>query len=258
MILAIDCGNTHSVLGVYDDDLLLASWRISTDASKTEDEYLVLLKELFQSAGLKFTNITTLIVASVVPPVNFALSKLVEKHLPKTKLIFVDDTTPTGISIVTDNPKEVGADRIVNALAAHEKYGGDLIVVDFGTATTFDCISADGEYFGGAICPGIEISKESLFSHAAKLSDIVLSRPPKVIAANTADSLRSGILWGYGGQVDSLVRRMENEWGKKVQVIATGGLASLISEFSETIDQVDMDLTLDGLRLVCTKIKELN
>ena len=154
MILAIDCGNTHSVLGVYDDDLLLASWRISTDAAKTEDEYLVLLEELFQSAGLKFTNIATMIVASVVPPVNFALTKLAAKHLPKTKLIFVDDTTPTGIKIVTDNPKEVGADRIVNALAAHEKYGGNLIVVDFGTATTLDCISADGEYFGGGNLPG--------------------------------------------------------------------------------------------------------
>ena len=258
MILAIDCGNTHSVLGVYDDDLLLASWRISTDAAKTEDEYLVLLTQLFQSAGLKFNNISTMIVASVVPPVNFALTMLAKKHLPKTKLIFVDETTPTGIKIIADNPKEVGADRIVNALAAHEKYGGNLIVVDFGTATTFDCITANGEYFGGAICPGIEISKQALFSHAAKLSDIVLSRPPKVMATNTADSLRSGILWGYGGQVDSLVRRMENEWGKKVQVIATGGLANLICEFSETIDEVDMELTLDGLRLVCVKIRELN
>ena len=256
MILAIDCGNTHSVVGVFADKQLLASWRIATDASRTEDEYLVLFRELFAAKGLEFDDIKKLIVASVVPEVNYALSKLREKNLPATELIFVDHTTPTGIKIVNDNPREVGADRIVNALAAHYKYGGDLIVVDFGTATTFDCINSEGEYFGGAICPGIEVSKQALFTHAAKLSEIDLTRPPQVIATNTADSLRSGILWGYGGQVDALVRRMEHEWGKKIKVIATGGLAPLIDEFSETIDIVDIDLTLTGLLLVCEKIKK--
>lgn len=254
MLLAIDCGNTHTVLGVFDDDKLIASWRISTDINKTEDEYLVLLKELFCTKGFLFTNIKGMIVGSVVPGVNFSLAKLVEKHLSCPPPLFVDYKTPIGIKILVDSPAEVGADRIVNALAAHHKYGGNLIIVDFGTATTFDCVSAAGEYLGGAICPGVEVSQSALFSHASKLSNIDLRRPPKVIASNTADGLRSGILWGYGGQVDALVGRMKDEWKEPIRVIATGGYACLIKEYSDAIDEVDMRLTLDGLRLAWDKV----
>jgi len=255
MLLAIDCGNTNIVLGVFEGDKLLASWRLYTDATKTGDEYLILLKELFCTVGLSMNKIEGIIIDSVVPGVNVALGKMAEKYLSCPPPLFVDYTTPTGLKLLVDNPAELGSDRIVNALAAHHKYGGDLIIVDFGTATTFDCVSAAGEYLGGAICPGIEISREALFVHAAKLSNVVLRRPPKVIATNTEDYLRSGILWGYGGQVDALVRRMSAEWGEQPRVIATGGFAELISGYSDTIDLVDISLTLDGLRMIWEKLQ---
>jgi type III pantothenate kinase len=255
MLLAIDCGNTNIVLGVFDNDKLLASWRLYTDARKTGDEYLILLKELFCTVGLSLNKIDGIIIDSVVPGVNVALRKMTETYLSCPPPLFVDYTTPTGIKLMVDNPAELGSDRIVNALAAYQKYGGNLIIVDFGTATTFDCVSATGEYLGGAICPGIEISREALFAHAAKLSNVVLRRPPKVIATNTEDYLRSGILWGYGGQVDALVRRMSDEWGVKPKVIATGGFADLIAGYSDLIDLVDIDLTLEGLRVIWEKLK---
>ena len=258
MLLAVDCGNTQTVLGVYDADKLLASWRISTNASRTADEYMVFLKDFLGNKGINLTDIDGMIVGSVVPGVNDSLYKLVEKHLSCPPPLFVDYQTPTGIKLLVDNPAEVGADRIIDALAAHKKYGGPLIIVDFGTATTLDCVSAAGEYLGGAICPGVEVSRDALFSHASKLSSIVLTKPPKVIGTNTADYLRSGILWGYGGQVDSLVQRMSEEWGETPQVIATGGLAPLIADYSDAIDVVDTHLTLDGLKMIWHKLREDN
>ncbi len=255
MLLAIDCGNTHIVFGVFDGDRLLNSWRVSTDTKKTEDEYLVLMSQFFDSINVEIKAIKGIIIGSVVPGVNAALSKMAAKYFSKAQLVFADYNTPTEIKLLIDNPEEVGADRIIDALAAVRKYGGDLIIVDFGTATTLDCVSAAGEYLGGAICPGVEISRNALFAHASKLSNIVLSRPPKVIGTNTADFLRSGMLWGYGGQVDALVCRMSKEWGKQPRVVATGGLAPLIAEYSEAIDIVDITLTLDGLRMVWDKIK---
>ena len=255
MLLAVDCGNTQVVLGVFEKDKLLASWRISTNASRTADEYMVFLKDFLSSKNISFADIDGMIVGSVVPGVNDALYKLAENYLQCPPPIFVDYQTPTGIKLMVDNPAEVGADRIIDALAAHKKYGGPLIIVDFGTATTLDCVSATGEYLGGAICPGVEISRDALFSHAAKLSSIALTRPPKVIATNSADYLRSGILWGYGGQVDSLVRRMSAEWGEAPQVIATGGLAPLIADYSDAIDAVDIYLTLEGLMMIWHKLQ---
>ena len=250
MLLAIDCGNTQIVLGAFQEDKLLHSWRVSTQAEKTEDEFLVLLRELFCTQGLDLRQISGLAVCSVVPGVNYALRRLASKYLSCPEPIFVDYRMPTGINLLVDTPAEVGADRIADAVAAHQKYGGDLIVVDFGTATTLDCVSAAGEYLGGAICPGVEVSQQALLSHASKLAHVALHRPPQVIGTNTADCLRSGILWGYGGQVDSLVRRMSEEWGKQPQVIATGGLAALISGYSDAISVVDDRLTLDGLRII--------
>ena len=254
MLLAVDCGNTQVVLGVFDQDKLLASWRISTNARRTADEYMVFLKDFLNSKGISFDDIHGMIVGSVVPAVNDALYKLAESHLHCPPPLFVDYQTQTGIKLMVDNPAEVGADRIIDALAAHKKYGGPLIIVDFGTATTLDCVSAAGEYIGGAICPGVEISRDALFAHAAKLSSIALTKPPKVIATNSADYLRSGILWGYGGQVDSLVERMSEEWGQQPKVIATGGLAPLIADYSDAIDVVDIYLTLEGLMMIWDKL----
>jgi len=249
MLLAVDCGNTHIVIGVYDGKELVRSWRLSTDINKTEDEYLALIRSMLGGCSLHLCDMEGMVMGSVVPAVTITFRKLARKHLDYPAFI-VDCNTPTGLKICMDNPAEVGADRIVNSLAGHEKYGGDLIIVDFGTATTFDCVSAEGEYLGGAICPGIEISQQALFSHAAKLASIDLYRPATVIGRNTADSLRSGILWGYGGQVDSIVYRMRKEWGREAKVVSTGGLASFIKAFSDTIEIVDNHLTLDGLRLV--------
>ena len=255
MLLAVDCGNTNIVLGVFEQDKLLASWRLNTDAAKTGDEYFILFKELFCTAGLSWDKIRGIIIDSVVPDINVSLRKMAEKYLSGLPPRFVDYTTPTGLKLLVDNPAELGADRIVNSLAAHIKYGGNLIVVDFGTATTFDCVSAAGEYLGGAICPGIEISCEALFRHAARLSHVQLRRPPKVIATNTEDSLLSGILWGYGGQVDAVAARMSAEWGVAPRVIATGGFAELIAVYSDLIEKVDILLTLEGLRMIWGKLQ---
>lgn len=253
MLLAVDCGNTHLVIGLFDGEKLLRSWRLSTDTRKTEDEYLVMLRQLLAEDGHSLQEISGMAVGSVVPAVNFALYKLADKYL-RCEHCFVTYETDTGIPILMDNPAEVGADRIINAVSAHAKYSGPLIIVDFGTATTFDCITAAGEYIGGAICPGIEISQQALFARAAKLANIELRRPQSAVGKNTADCLRSGLLWGYGGQIDGLVRRMKAEIGCDATVIATGGLASFISSFAETIDVVDGQLTLEGLRMIWERV----
>lgn len=249
MLLTVDCGNTHIVLGLYETDQLISYWRISTDAKRTEDEYFALLKNLLLDRQIAMADIDGFIVSSVVPAVSFSLQKFAEKYLP-FEPFFVDHDTNTGIKILTDNPLEVGADRIVNALAAHKIYGGTLIVVDFGTATTFDCVSAAGEYLGGAIAPGLEVSLNALFARAAKLTNISLEKPEHAIGKSTAESLRSGILWGYGGMVDGLVKRMSCELPDKPLVIGTGGLAQLISDYSDSIVKVDNLLTLEGLRMI--------
>ncbi len=254
MLLAVDCGNTNIVLGVFAEKELIGDWRIATDRVKTSDEYMTIINALLGEKNIRFSDLDGMIVGSVVPSVTLAFHKFAKKYLA-CPAYFVDHTTPTGLKILMDNPMEVGADRIINSVAAHKKYGGDLIIIDLGTATTFDCVTAAGEYIGGAICPGMETSQQALFSRAAKLASIDLYCPPSFIGRNTADAMRSGILWGYGGMMDALVHHMREEWSPQAKVIATGGLASFVKLFTTTIDIVDVPLTLDGLQLIWEIVK---
>ncbi|TVX95815.1 type III pantothenate kinase [Cohnella terricola] len=249
MILVVDVGNTNIVLGLYENRKLTHHWRLSTNRSSTVDEYGVMISNLFQLAGVKAEQIEGVILSCVVPPIMNMLESLFAKYVGKEALI-VGPGIKTGLNIRYENPKEVGADRIVNAVAGIEQYGAPLIVVDFGTATTFDYIDASGAYLGGAIVPGIGISAEALYQRAAKLPRIELSKPKSVIGRNTVAAMQSGIIYGYAGQVDGIVRRICKEFGVQPRVIATGGLAELIAEESETIELVDPLLTLEGLRMV--------
>jgi type III pantothenate kinase len=249
MLLAVDVGNTNIVLGVYDNDQLRISWRISTNPLQTGDEYGVILKNLFSQTGLDDKKLTGMIVSSVVPPLMFSLEEMAKRYF-NLEPLFVGPGMKTGLNIATENPREVGADRIVNAVAGIELYGGPLIIVDFGTATTFDAISEFGDYLGGAISPGISISTEALFQRAAKLPRVELVKPKRVIGRDTITSMQAGIIYGFVGQVDGIVRRMVLEFPKKPKVIATGGLAELIAGESETVDLVNPLLTLEGLRTI--------
>jgi len=249
MILVFDVGNTNIVLGVYDERTLTQHWRVSTDKSRTVDEYAVLIKNFFDFAGLTFSDIQAIVISSVVPPVMPTLEGLARKYFDVEPLV-VGPGVKTGMPIIYDNPREVGSDRIVNAVAAYAKYGGPLIIVDFGTATTFCAVSARGEYLGGAIAPGIGISSEALFQRASKLPRVEIVKPKSVIAKNTVAGMQSGIYYGFSGQVDGIVRRMREELGPDVKVLATGGLAELIAEESQTIEIVDPFLTLEGLLLI--------
>ncbi|MEG1500975.1 MAG: type III pantothenate kinase [Clostridiales bacterium] len=256
MFLAVDVGNTQIVLGIYQDSELLHFWRLASDVKKTEYEYLALISELLRFENLSAGDIKEMAIASVVPAITSTLQRLAKKYFYLQPLI-VDSETNTGMPILLDIPDEVGADRIVNAVAAYQDHGGPLIIVDFGTATTFDCVSSAGEYLGGAIAPGIDISKEALFTKAARLSSIVLTPPHKAIGTNTADSLRSGFFWGFAGQVDGIVGEMLLELGGEAKVIATGGLAKVIADYSKTIEEVDTFLTLKGLYLIYYRNKRL-
>jgi type III pantothenate kinase len=254
MILVFDVGNTNTVLGVFDNRNLVEHWRISTVKHRTADEYGMLLKSLFTSSGLVFSGVQALVISSVVPPLNHTLEQMCQKYL-KIDYVFVGPGVKTGMAIKYENPREVGADRIVNAVAGYEQYGGPLIIVDFGTATTFCAISSRGEYLGGAIAPGIGISTEALFARAAKLPRVEMIRPPSVIGKNTVSSMQSGIVFGFAGQVDEIVRRMKNELEGDPLVLATGGLAEMIAGESKTIDRVDQFLTLNGLRIIYERNK---
>ena len=249
MLLTVDIGNTHIVLGLYEKDQLLRFWRISSDRKKTEDEYWIILCQLMSTSNFNTFDLRDIAIGSVVPVMTEAWSKIAVKYL-KIEPLIVDSFTDTGFEILIDNPKEAGADRIINGVAAYNLYGGPAIIVDFGTATTFDCISKEGAYLGGAIAPGILISNEALFSRAARLAAVSLKRPAHAIGRNTAESLQSGILWGFAGQVDGLVRRMQMELSEKARIIATGGLSGMISEYSETIEIIDPLLTIEGLRII--------
>ena len=249
MIFVFDVGNTNTVLGVYDGEELTHHWRIETNRNKTNDEYGMLIKSLFDFADLALSDISGIIISSVVPPIMFALEKMCIRYF-NLKPLVVGPGVKTGLNIKYDNPKEVGADRIVNAVAAIHKYGSPLIIVDFGTATTYCYITEDKQYLGGAIAPGIGISTEALYTRAAKLPRIEIDRPEGVIGRNTVSAMQSGILYGYVGQVEGLVNRMKNESKQDPTVIATGGLASLIAQESSVIDIVDPFLTLKGLQLI--------
>lgn len=252
MIFVIDVGNTNIVLGIYEDKNLLCHWRISTNRAATVDEYGMMVFNLFQHAGIKFEQIEGVIISSVVPPLMFALENLCLKYINKVPLV-VGPGIKTGLNIRYENPREVGADRIVNAVAGIENYGAPLIIVDFGTATTFCYIDETNQYMGGAIAPGIGISTEALYRSAAKLPRIDLIKPKSTVGRNTVSSMQAGIIYGYAGQVDGIVNRMQEEFKVTAKVIATGGLAELISAESKTIQVVNPLLTLQGLQLIYEK-----
>ena len=254
MLLAIDAGNSNVLVGVYKGDVLVHEWRLLTETEKTVDEYGILFQNLYRSAHLVIEETEDIIISCVVPPLLSTFDELCAKYFHRTPLI-VGPGVKTGIPIHYDNPREVGADRIVNAVAAYETHNKSLIVVDFGTATTFDCISTQGEYIGGAIAPGIMISSEALFHRASKLPRVELVRPQTVIGKNTIASMQAGIIYGYVGLIDGIVNRMKKEMGGDPLVIATGGLAPLIAPESETIEEVDEYLTLKGLHIIYVKNK---
>jgi len=252
MLLVADIGNTNCVLGVFKDRQLLIDWRIATRTDQTADEYGILIRHLFSLSSFNIQDITDIIIACVVPNVLPVMQEMFERYLGITPLV-VEPGIKTGIQILVDNPREVGADRIVNAVAAYHQYGGPTIVVDFGTATTFDVISRKGDYLGGAITPGITISMEALFHEAAKLPRVELIKPRSVIGKNTVHSIQSGVIYGYVSLIDGMVNRIKKELGEEAFVAATGGLAGLIAPISETIRDVDPFLTLKGLQLIFEK-----
>lgn len=254
MLLVIDVGNTNTSLGVFDGEKLLVHWRLTTARARTADEWGVHTRNLFELAGLDFKSIDAIAIASVVPPLNFTLKRMAEIYFNVSPL-FIDDTIDTGVPIRYRPPSDVGADRIVDAVAAIHKYGKPCIVVDFGTATTFDAINSNGEYLGGVISPGITISADALFERAAKLQRVEIKRPQKVIGSETVEAMQSGLYHGYVGLVDGILKKMIEELGRSPRVIATGGLAPLIARGSRFIQEVDETLTLDGLRLVYERQK---
>jgi type III pantothenate kinase len=259
ILLVIDVGNTKVSLGIFDytdrQSRLSQHWRLSTNREQTSDEVVISLSTLFASEGRKTSEISDVILSSVVPPVVPIWERVSSKLFGRTPQI-VGPGMRTGMPVRYENPHEVGADRIVNAVAAFEIYGGPIIAVDFGTATTFDCISGKGEYLGGVICPGIHISMEALFERASKLHRVEIARPKSVIGRTTTGALQSGLLYGYAGMVDSMVTRIRRELGAEAKVVATGGLARRIASESEGIDEVAPFLTLDGLRILFEKNRE--
>jgi type III pantothenate kinase len=267
MLLAVDVGNTNTVLGLYDlasdkSPKLIAHWRVSTHRTQTADEYGVLFVNLFNLHGVATDKVQDIIISSVVPPVESTLTQVCQNYF-NVKPLFVEPGIKTGMPVLVDNPAELGADRLVNAIATYEKYGGPAIIVDFGTATTFDVVSAKGEYLGGLISPGLGISADALFSRAARLGRVDIKRPEKVIGTNTVGHLQAGLYYGYIGLVDGILERMIAEMATDPhcskgdgsrppvpKILATGGLATLIAEDSRYIETIDDMLTLDGLRLV--------
>lgn len=249
MLLAIDIGNSHTVIGLFAKGKLTKSWRIQTDRNATADELSASIFSLFAIGQYQINKITGLILSSVVPQLKTVW--LGFANTLQLSPIFVDNTTDTGITIRLDNPSEVGADRLVNAAAGIKKYSGALIIIDFGTAITFDCVSEHGEYLGGAITPGIAIALEALGNRTAKLPRVDINvAPPKPIGASTVSAIQSGILYGYGGLIDGLVNRLKTSFNSTPKVLATGGMAQLIAPYSDTIEHIEPILTLEGLQLI--------
>jgi type III pantothenate kinase len=263
MLFVLDVGNTNTVLGVFARstnmppdanaapryERLVANWRVATRQGSTVDEYGVLFRNLFSMASLEASGINGIVISSVVPPLDPVLRQVCERYF-NSKPLLIEPGVKTGMPVHYDNPAEVGADRIVNAVAAFEKYGGPCVIVDFGTATTFDCVSAKGEYLGGVICPGIGISADALFQRTARLPRVEIRKPARVIGTNTVGSLQSGLYYGYLGLVDGILELLLEELGKETRVIATGGLGPMIGTGSKYIKTVDDFLTLEGLRII--------
>ncbi len=249
MILVFDVGNTNIVIGVYERENLLTHWRVRTDTLRTSDEYGMMLNSLFHYHGLSMQSVDAVVISSVVPTLMMELDWMSERYF-SCKPLVVGPGIKTGVALKYDNPREVGADRVVNAVAAFHKYGGPLIIVDFGTATTFCVVNEAGEYLGGAIAPGIRISTEALVNRASKLPRIELTVPKSVIGKNTVMSMQVGIMYGFVGQVEGIINRMKNEINGVPRVIATGGLAHIIARETSTIDIIDEFLTLEGLRMI--------
>ncbi|WP_296826083.1 type III pantothenate kinase [uncultured Megasphaera sp.] len=249
MLLVIDVGNTNIVLGIFKGQELVDHWRVSTDRLRTTDEYGVLIRHLFYLNGVNSEEIDAIIISSVVPPVMPTLERMCQRYFGLTPLV-IGPGVKTGMDIKYDNPREVGADRIVNAVAAYEKFGGPVIIIDFGTATTFCAVDKKGTYLGGAICPGIGISTDALVQRTAKLPRIEVVQAEKVICRNTVESMQAGVFYGFVGQVDGIVTRMRKELGCKAKVVATGGLAVIVAPATDAIDVVEPMLTLEGLKII--------
>ena len=249
MLLVIDVGNTNIVLGIFKDQELVDHWRVSTDRLRTTDEYGVLIRHLFYLNGVNSEEIDAIIISSVVPPGMPTLERMCQRYFGLTPLV-IGPGVKTGMDIKYDNPREVGADRIVNAVAAYEKFGGPVIIIDFGTATTFCAVDKKGTYLGGAICPGIGISTDALVQRTAKLPRIEVVQAEKVICRNTVESMQAGVFYGFVGQVDGIVTRMRRELGCKAKVVATGGLAVIVAPATDAIDVVEPMLTLEGLKII--------
>lgn len=249
MILVFDVGNTNTVIGVYDDDKLVTHWRIRTDNQRTCDEYAMTLRSLFLYHNLDMNSVKAVVISSVVPSLMMELEELSKKYF-FCKPLVVGPGIKTGLAIKYENPREVGADRVVNAVGAFKKYGGPLIIIDFGTATTFCVVNEKGDYLGGAIAPGIKISTDALVSRAAKLPRVELVKPKNIIGKNTISSMQAGIIYGFAGQIEGIVNRMKKEIDGDVKVIATGGLANIMAKETDVIDIIDEFLTLDGLRII--------
>jgi type III pantothenate kinase len=249
MLLVVDVGNTQTVLGLYDGGSLAQHWRVATEADRTADELAVLLARLLELRDMSFDDVGGVCVSSTVPSLIRSYAELCERYV-EAPLLVVGPGVKTGIPILYDDPREVGPDRIVNAVAARERYGAPCIVVDFGTSTNFDAVSASGEYVGGVLAPGVEVSMDALFARAARLTKVDFVAPTQAIGKTTTQALQAGVVFGFAGQVDGIVGRMRGELGEDAHVVATGGLARLIAPHSRTIQDVDPLLTLEGLRLV--------
>lgn len=250
MLLAIDAGNTNTVFALFDGPTQIGLWRAVTDPQRTPDEYAVFLKSLMAQKGLSASDVSDAIIGSVVPDMNFNLFKLCREHFECEPLLVSVSGVETGIKVKIDRPEELGADRLINAVAGVELYKTPLMIIDFGTATTFDVVDADGTYCGGAIAPGVNLSLRALHMAAAKLPSVAVARPPKVIATNTVTAIQSGVFWGYVGMIEGLIARTKAEFGAPMTVVATGGLSKLFIDSIPAIDEINTDLTLRGLSLI--------
>jgi type III pantothenate kinase len=249
VLLAVDVGNTNVTIALFEGDRLVADWRVTSHRERTADEMAVELHDLFALRGIDLGVVSGVVIASVVPTINPALVEASRRYL-KCEPVMVGPGVKTSVKVRYENPRDVGADRIANALAAYTKYGGPIVVIDFGTAVTYDAINADGDYLGGAIAPGVEISLDALVSHTAMLRRVEPVAPDSVIGRNTISAIQSGLVWGFVAQVEGMVKRMVDELGGKARVIATGGQAPLVAELTHVIEATDPLLTLDGLRLI--------